>query len=159
MKSGRPVGYGRVAGEQADGATDWFSGRREGRGSPKSFSVAEKRRWQARVGVTGGIRAVGEEVLGGAVLGVGSRRLEVGWSGLSAVARVGRRGTAAVVRTQGRRRQLAGRRGSGRWWGPRGGENHGERWPKMATVDEATSVETVHDVGWLRGLFTAAGSR
>jgi hypothetical protein len=73
MKSGRPVGYGRVAGEQADGVTDWFSGRREGRGSPKSFSAAEKRRWQARVGVTGGVRAVEEEVLGGAVLGVGSR--------------------------------------------------------------------------------------
>jgi hypothetical protein len=73
MKSGRPVGYDRVAREQADEVTDWFSGRREGRGSPKSFSAAEKRRWQARVGVTGGVRAVEEEVLGGAVLGVGSR--------------------------------------------------------------------------------------
>jgi hypothetical protein len=36
-------------------------------------SAAGKRRWQARVGVTGGVRAVGEEILGGAVLGVGSR--------------------------------------------------------------------------------------
>jgi hypothetical protein len=43
--------------------------------------------------------------------------------------------------------------------GPRGGENEGGRWPKMAAVDEAPSVEMVHGVGWLRGLITAAGSR
>jgi hypothetical protein len=29
----------------------------------------------------------------------------------------------------------------------------------MADVDEALSVETAHGVGWLRGLFTATGSR
>jgi hypothetical protein len=29
----------------------------------------------------------------------------------------------------------------------------------MAAVDEGLSVETAHDVGWLRGLFTAAGLR
>jgi hypothetical protein len=75
------------------------------------------------------------------------------------VARVGQRGMVAVVRTRGRRRRLAGRRGSGRRWGPRGGENQGGGWLKMAVVVEATSVETVHDVGWLRGLFTATGSR
>jgi hypothetical protein len=38
---------------------------------------------QARVGVTGGVRAVGEGVLGDAMLGVGSRRSERGRSGLS----------------------------------------------------------------------------
>jgi hypothetical protein len=41
---------------------------------------------QAGVGVTGGVRAVGEGVLGGAMLGVGSRWSERGWSRLSAVA-------------------------------------------------------------------------
>jgi hypothetical protein len=35
-----------------------------------------KRRRQARVGVTSGVRAVGVDVLGGTVLGVGSRWLE-----------------------------------------------------------------------------------
>jgi hypothetical protein len=45
-----------------------------------------KKRQQARVGVTGGVRAVGEEVLGDAMLGVGSRRSEEGWSGLSMAA-------------------------------------------------------------------------
>jgi hypothetical protein len=70
--------------------------------------MAGKRRRQARVGVTGVVRAVGEEVIGDAVLGVGSRRSEEGWSGLSAVARVGQRGTTAVVQTRGRQRQLAG---------------------------------------------------
>jgi hypothetical protein len=29
----------------------------------------------------------------------------------------------------------------------------------MVAVDEAISVEMAHGVGWLRGLFTAAGSR
>jgi hypothetical protein len=29
----------------------------------------------------------------------------------------------------------------------------------MVAVDEALSMETAHDVGLLRGLFTAAGSR
>jgi hypothetical protein len=78
---------------------------------------------------------------------------------LSTVAWVGQRGTAVVVRTRGRRRQLAGRRGSGRRWGPRGGENEGGRWPEMADVDKAPLMEMAHGVGWLRGLFTAAGSR
>jgi hypothetical protein len=49
-------------------------------------SVAGKGRWQARVGVTDGVRAVGEEVLGGTVLGMGSRWSEEGWSRLSTVA-------------------------------------------------------------------------
>jgi hypothetical protein len=40
--------------------------------------VAGKRRQQAEVGVTGGVRAVREEVLGGVVLGVGSRWSEEG---------------------------------------------------------------------------------
>jgi hypothetical protein len=43
-------------------------------------------RWQAGVGVPGGVQAVGEEVPGGATLGVGSRRSEEGWSGLSMAA-------------------------------------------------------------------------
>jgi hypothetical protein len=41
---------------------------------------------QAEVGVTGRVRAVGEGVFGGAMLGVGSRRSERGWSGLPTVA-------------------------------------------------------------------------
>jgi hypothetical protein len=45
-----------------------------------------ERRRQAGVGVTVRVRAVGEDVLGGAVLRVGSRKLEEGLSGLSAVA-------------------------------------------------------------------------
>jgi hypothetical protein len=43
-------------------------------------------RRQAGVGVPGGVQAVGEEVPGGATLGVGSRRSEEGWSGLSMAA-------------------------------------------------------------------------
>jgi hypothetical protein len=101
----------------------------------------------------------GPSGLGGSTLGVGSRRLEEGWSGLSAVAQVGRRGTAAVVQTRGHRHRLAGRRGSGRRWGPRGGENEGGRWPELEVVDEVPSVETAHGVGWLQGLFTAVDSR
>jgi hypothetical protein len=38
--------------------------------------VAGEGRRQARAGVTGGVRVVGEGVLGGAMLGVGSRWLE-----------------------------------------------------------------------------------
>jgi hypothetical protein len=84
-------------------------------------STTGKRRQQARVGVTGGVRAVGEDVLGGVVLGVGSRRSEEGWSRLSAVAHVDRSGTAAVVRTRGHRRRLVGHRGLGHRCGARGG--------------------------------------
>jgi hypothetical protein len=40
---------------------------------------------------------------------------------LSMVVWVGQRGMEAVVRTRGHRRRLAGRRGSGRQWGPCGG--------------------------------------
>jgi hypothetical protein len=122
-------------------------------------SVAGKGLWQARVGVTYRVRAVGEEVLSGAVLGVGSRWSKEGWSGLSAVARVSRRVTAAVVQTRGHRRQLVGRRGSGRWWGHNGGENECRWWPEMVAINEVPSVETAHGVGWLWGLFTAASSR
>jgi hypothetical protein len=43
---------------------------------------------QAGVGVTNGVRAVGEGVHGGTMLGVGSRRSERDWSGLSAVAQL-----------------------------------------------------------------------
>jgi hypothetical protein len=78
---------------------------------------------------------------------------------LSMVAWVGRRGTTAVVLTRGHRRRLADRRGSGHQCGPHCGENEGGQWPKMAAVDEAPSVEMAHDMGWLQGLFTVAGSR
>jgi hypothetical protein len=37
----------------------------------RTGSAAGKRRWQDGVGITGGVRAVGEEVLSDAVLGVG----------------------------------------------------------------------------------------
>jgi hypothetical protein len=72
------------------------------------------------------------------------------------VARVSRRGTAAVLQTRGHWRRLAGRRGSERWWGPRGGETECGRWPEIVAVGESLSVEMMHDVGWLRGPFTAA---
>jgi hypothetical protein len=49
-------------------------------------SVAGTEPRQAGVGVTGGVRVVGEEVLGGTMLGVGSRWSERGWSELSTVA-------------------------------------------------------------------------
>jgi hypothetical protein len=121
--------------------------------------VVGKRWLQAGVGFTGGVRAVGEEVLSGVVLGVGSRWSEEGWSMLSMVAQVGRRGTAVVVQTWRRRRRLVGRRGSRRRWGPLGGENECGRWPKMAAINEVPSVETAHSVGLLRRLFIAAASR
>jgi hypothetical protein len=75
-------------------------------------SEAGKRQWQAGVGVTGGVRAVGEDVLGGAVIGVGSRRLEDGWNGLSVVAQFDRRGTAVVEQRSSRGRRQGGRRSS-----------------------------------------------
>jgi hypothetical protein len=50
-------------------------------------SAAGKRGQQARVGVIGWVKAVGEEILDGATLGVGSRRSERGWSGLSTVSK------------------------------------------------------------------------
>jgi hypothetical protein len=78
---------------------------------------------------------------------------------LSMVAWVSQRGTVAVVRTRGHPRRLAGSRGSGRRWGPRGGEIGGGRWPEMVAISEATSAEMAHDVGRLRGLLTAVGSR
>jgi hypothetical protein len=53
-----------------------------------------KRRRQAGVGVTGWVRAIGEEILGGAVLGVWSTWPKRGWSGLSVVARVEQGGVA-----------------------------------------------------------------
>jgi hypothetical protein len=84
-------------------------------------STVGKRRRQAGVWVTDKVRVVEEEVLGGAVLGVGSRRSEEGWSRLSVVAQVGRRGTAAVVQTRGCRCRFVGCRGLGCRWGPRGG--------------------------------------
>jgi hypothetical protein len=78
---------------------------------------------------------------------------------LSTVVQVGQRGTTAVVRAQGHRRRLAGRRGSGHLWGPCGGETGGGRWLETAAVDEVLSEETTHDVGWFQGLFIAVGSR
>jgi hypothetical protein len=55
-----------------------------------------KRRRQAIVGVTGWVRAVGEEILGGVVFGVWLTQSKRGWSGLSAVACVERGGAAAA---------------------------------------------------------------
>jgi hypothetical protein len=65
-----------------------------------------KRCRQAGVGVTGGVRAVGEDVLDGVVLGVGSRRSKDGWSRLSAVVRFGRRGMVVVERSSRGCRQV-----------------------------------------------------
>jgi hypothetical protein len=109
------------------------------------------------------MRHVGEqrlEIHGGLVNRFGEGREDGSSPGvLSTVAWIGRRGTAVVVRTQGHRCRRAGCRGSGHRWGPHGGENEGGRWSEMAAVDEVPSVEMMHDVGWLQGLFTAAGSR
>jgi hypothetical protein len=51
----------------------------------RGSAVGERRR-QAGVGVTGGVKAVGDGVLSGAKLEVGSRRSESCWSRLSMVA-------------------------------------------------------------------------
>jgi hypothetical protein len=82
----RPTGGG-VPGEQAGRVADWIGGGKDGGGGTLDglFAVGGGHR-QARAGVTGGVRAVGEGVLGGVVLGVGSRRSETGWSGLSVTA-------------------------------------------------------------------------
>jgi hypothetical protein len=71
----KPVGWqtGLVAAER-------------GGGSSEGLSTAGEGRRQAGVGVTGGVRAVREEVLSATMLGVGSRWSERGRSGLSAVA-------------------------------------------------------------------------
>jgi hypothetical protein len=97
-------------------------------------SAAGKRRRQARIGVTGGVRAVGEDVLGGAVLGVGSRWLEDGWSGLFAVAQFGRRGTTVVERRSSRWRRQGGRGSSRHWCGARGGDEEFGGGPKQCFI-------------------------
>jgi hypothetical protein len=70
------------------------TGPKDGRSGPSGWrrlvadgepAVGEGPR-QAGVGVTGGVRAVGDDVLGGVMLGVGSRLLERGWSRLFVVA-------------------------------------------------------------------------
>jgi hypothetical protein len=68
------------------------------------------------------VRGDGEEVLGGAVLGVGSRWSEDGWSGLSVVARFSRKGTAAVEWRSSRGHRQGGPGSSRRWCGDRGGD-------------------------------------
>jgi hypothetical protein len=55
-------------------------------------STARKRRRQAGVGVTGWVRAFGEEILSGAVLVVWSTQPKRGWSRLSVTAHVERGG-------------------------------------------------------------------
>jgi hypothetical protein len=99
-----------VADEHTGRVTDRFGGRREGGAHRKASlwwrgSTTGKRRQQAEVGVTGKVSAVEEDVLSGMVLGVGSRRSEDGWSGLSAMAQFGRRGTAVVERRSSRMRR------------------------------------------------------
>jgi hypothetical protein len=98
-------------------------------------SAAGKIRRQARVGVTDWVGAVGEEILGGVVLGVWSTQLKRGWSGLSTVAR-NERGGAAVRGRRGCRGWSSRRWRSGRGWseeaaldGPRcsGRRQHGAR--------------------------------
>jgi hypothetical protein len=90
-----------------------------------------KRRRQARVGVTGGVRAVGEDVLDGVVLGVGSRRSKDGWSRLSAVVRFGRRGMVVVERRSSRGCRQVGQGSSRRRcgaWDADGEFGGGPRW-------------------------------
>jgi hypothetical protein len=90
--SWRPVVGGGVAREQAGRVADWIGGRGEGGGGHRKAcprrrgSAAGEGRRQAGVGVTGGVRAVREEVLSATMLGVGSRWSERGQNGLSAVA-------------------------------------------------------------------------
>jgi hypothetical protein len=89
----------------------------------KQIGGVERRR-QARVGVTVRVRAVGEDVLGGAVLRVGSRWSEEGLSGLSTVAWFGWRGTAAMERRSSRGRWQGGPISSRRRCGARGGDGN-----------------------------------
>jgi hypothetical protein len=77
-------------------------------------------RRQAGVGVLGGVRAVGEDVLGGVMLGVGSRWSEDDWSRLSAVAWFDRRGTAVVEQRSTRGHRQGGRGSSRRRCGAQG---------------------------------------
>jgi hypothetical protein len=77
-------------------------------------------RRQAGVGVLGGVRAVGEDVLGGVMLGVGSRWSEDDWSRLSAVVWFDRRGTAVVERRSTRGHRQGGRGSSRRRCGAQG---------------------------------------
>jgi hypothetical protein len=123
-----------VAGKQAGGVTDQFGSRREGRISPEGFSAAGKRRWQARVGVTDGVRAVGEDVLDGAVLGVGSRPLEEDWSRLSTVARFGPRGTMVVEWRSSRGRRQVGHGSSRRRCRARGSDGEFGGGPRQRLV-------------------------
>jgi hypothetical protein len=121
-----PVGGGGVAGEQAGGVTDQFGGRKEGRGSPEGFSVAE--------GINGREKTVARRSRGHrrSLSGLGGSTQWLGaWGGvemtregleqLFTVAQVGRRGTTAVAQTWGCWRWLAGCRGSGRRCRARGG--------------------------------------
>jgi hypothetical protein len=81
--SGRPapdMGAEKVL-WQGGGVVDQFEGQGVADGE---LAVGDP--LQVGVGVTNGVRAVGEGVHGGTMLGVGSRRSERDWSGLSAVA-------------------------------------------------------------------------
>jgi hypothetical protein len=110
-------------------------------------STIGKRLRQARVGVTGGVRAVREDELGGAVLGVGSRRSKDGWSGLSAVSRIGRRGTAVVERRSRRGRQQGGRERSQHRCGAQGSDGEFRGGPGMAFHNGSMMMAWRHSGG------------
>jgi hypothetical protein len=135
----KPTGWrtGLVAEERGGGhrkASLWWRG-----------TAARKRRRQAWVGITGGFRAIGEDVLCDTVLGVASRRSEEGWSRLSAVAWFGQRGTMVVEWRSSRGRQ------QGDWWssqchcGARGGDEEfrgGLGWCDRTTLGWGSSLES-----------------
>jgi hypothetical protein len=120
-----------------------------------------KRRWQAGVGVTGGVRAVGKDVLSGTVLGVGSRQSEERWSGLSAVAQFSWRGTAVVERRSNRGRRQGGWGSSQRRCGARGGDGEfggGPRWHFMVAQQRQHDGTTATMGGGGKGQRTERGA-
>jgi hypothetical protein len=84
-------------------------------------SAAGKRHRQAGVGVTGWVRAVGEELLDGVVLEVWLTQPKRGWSGLSTAARVARGGAAVRAQRVCRGWSWKGCRGASVRDGARGG--------------------------------------
>jgi hypothetical protein len=97
-----PVGGRGVAGEQADGVTNWFGGQKEGRGSPEGFSVAEgindreKTMASQSRGHWRGLSSLGGSTQRRGTWG-GVEVTREGLEQLFAVAQVGRRGTTAVA--------------------------------------------------------------
>jgi hypothetical protein len=133
----KPAGWrtGLAAEERGGGhqkASLWWRG-----------TAAGNRRRQAWVGVIGGVREIGEDVLCDTVLGVGSRRSEEGWSRLSVVAWFSQRGTTVVEWRSSRGRQQGGRGSSHCRCGAQGGDEEfrgGLGWCDRTTSGRGSSL-------------------